>query len=148
MMTTRVAEAEWRGDVKHGSGTISLGSGVFSGPYSFGSRFENVAGTNPEELIAAAHAGCFSMALALMLGGDGHPPGRIRTTARVTIDKEGDAFKITSSVLDTVAEVPGIDDAAFAKYATMAKNGCPVSKALAGVNIVLNARLVTSDKVT
>ncbi|HET6895956.1 MAG TPA: OsmC family protein [Candidatus Baltobacteraceae bacterium] len=140
-MATRAAQAEWSGDVKHGHGTIALGSGAFSGSYSFGSRFESEPGTNPEELIAAAHAGCFSMALSLILGAGGHPPEKITTTAKVTIEPEGDGFTITSSALTTTAEVPGIDAAAFATAANAAKDGCPVSKALAGTRITLDARL-------
>lgn len=140
-MATRTAQAEWSGDVKTGHGTMTLGSGAFSGKYSFGSRFESQPGTNPEELIAAAHAGCFSMALSLILGGAGHPPKHIATTAKVTIEREGEGFRITHSDLDTAADVPGLDDAAFAQFANAAKEGCPVSKALAGTAISLKARL-------
>ncbi|TAM59108.1 OsmC family peroxiredoxin [bacterium] len=139
-MTVRTAEAEWRGDVKGGSGKLSLGSGAFSGAYSFGSRFESAAGTNPEELIGAAHAGCFSMALSLILGKAGFTPTQIHTLAKVTIDI--DTLSITSIALTTVASVPGIDEATFQKCANDAKEGCPVSKALAGTKISLDAQLL------
>jgi lipoyl-dependent peroxiredoxin len=142
-MATRTAQAEWSGDIKRGHGTMRLGSGAFSGAYSFGSRFENEPGTNPEELIAAAHAGCFSMALSLILGNAGHVPKHIATTAKVTIEGQGDGFEITRSELSTQADVPGISDEEFRKYANTAKDGCPVSKALAGTAISLDARLAS-----
>ena len=141
MMATRSAQAEWSGDLKGGHRTMKLGSGAFTGNYSFGSRFESEPGTNPEELIAAAHAGCFSMALSLMLGNEGHAPKHIATTAKVTIEREGEGFRITHSALDTTADVPGIDEGAFQQLAKAAKDGCPVSKALAGTSISLTARL-------
>ncbi|TAM76494.1 OsmC family peroxiredoxin [bacterium] len=141
-MTVRTAEAEWKGDVKQGSGSLKLGSGAFSGVYSFGSRFESAAGTNPEELIGAAHAGCFSMALSLILGKAGFTPKRIHTTAKVTIDIE--TLSITTIDLTTEAEVPGIDEKAFQKCANDAKEGCPVSKALAGAKISLQAKLLSA----
>lgn len=140
-MTTRSAHAEWVGDVKGGNGSVTLGSGAFSGPYSFGSRFESAAGTNPEELIGAAHAACFSMALSLMLGNAGYTPDRIRTTAKVTIDKQGDSFAITKIELSTTAQIPSIDEATFHRLAETAKTGCPVSKALAATPITLQAQL-------
>lgn len=140
-MATRSAQAEWFGDIKAGHGTMKLGSGAFSGNYSFGSRFESAPGTNPEELIAAAHAGCFCMALSLILGNEGHAPKHIATTAKVAIEHEGDKFRITHSDLDTVADVPGINDEAFQRLAKAAKDECPVSKALAGTAISLTARL-------
>ena len=141
-MVERIAEAEWKGSLSEGSGTMKLGSGAFEGRYSFKSRFENEKGTNPEELIAAAHAGCFSMALALGLGQAGFTPRRIHTTAKVRIERAGDGFKITHIGLDMQAEVPGIDAAQFANQAEAAKQGCPVSQALAETKITLNARLL------
>ena len=141
-MPVRKADAVWEGDIRGGNGKVSLGSGAFEGRYSFGSRFEEAAGTNPEELIGAAHAGCFSMALSGGLGRGGHTPKRIATTAKVHIEKVGEGFSITRIELDTQAEVPGIDDATFQEFANKAKEGCPVSKALAGTQITLNAKLV------
>ena len=141
-MPVRKADAVWEGDIRGGNGKVSLGSGAFEGRYSFGSRFEEGAGTNPEELIGAAHAGCFSMALSGGLGRGGHTPKRIATTAKVHIEKVGEGFAITRIELDTQAEVPGIDDATFQEFARKAKEGCPVSKALAGTEITLNAKLV------
>ena len=138
-MVARKAEAEWNGDIKTGSGSVALGSGAFSGPFSFNSRFENGPGTNPEELIGAAHAGCFSMALANMLGGAGHKPERIHTTATVTVEQQGDGFTITKSELVTRASVPGLGEDEFKHFAEQAKTGCPVSKALAGTTITLDA---------
>jgi osmotically inducible protein OsmC len=140
-MVSRTSEAEWRGDLRQGKGTVKLGSGAFEGSYSFPSRFETGQGTNPEELIGAAHAGCFSMALSAGLSGAGHPPTRVHTTARVHLDKQGQGFAITRIELETEAEVPGIDEAAFQEQAKAAKAGCPVSKALAGTEISLKATL-------
>lgn len=140
-MPTRTAEAEWQGSVQHGNGTIKLGSGAFEGSYSFGSRFRDEQGTNPEELIAAAHAGCFSMALALGLGQAGFTPRRIHTKAAAQIERVGEGFRITRIALDTEAEVPGIDAAKFREQAEAAKRDCPVSRALAGTEITLRARL-------
>ena len=117
------------------------GSGAFEGKYSFASRFEEAGGTNPEELIAAAHAGCFSMALSAGLGKAGFTPRRVHTTAAVRLEKVGEGFGITRIDLDCEAEVPGIDDAGFQAEAKKAKENCPVSKALAGVQISLSARL-------
>ncbi|HWM94298.1 MAG TPA: OsmC family protein [Thermoanaerobaculia bacterium] len=141
-MPVRKANAVWEGDIKGGSGKVALGSGAFEGRYSFGSRFEEAGGTNPEELIGAAHAGCFSMALSGGLGRGGHTPKRIATSAKVHIEKVGEGFSITRIELDTEAEVPGIDDATFQDFANKAKEGCPVSRALAGTEITLNAKLV------
>ena len=140
-MPVRKANAVWEGSLKDGSGKVSLGSGAFEGRYSFGSRFEEAGGTNPEELIGAAHAGCFSMALSAGLGRGGHSPKRVATTAKVHLEKVGDGFSITRIELDCEAEVPGIDNATFQDFANKAKEGCPVSKALAGTEITLNARL-------
>jgi osmotically inducible protein OsmC len=141
-MPTHKAAAEWQGNLKEGSGRLMLGSGAFNGPYSFKSRFEEgQAATNPEELIGAAHAGCFTMALTGQLSRANIIPTRIHTTAQVKLEKVGDAFAITRIDLATEASIPGIDDAAFQKYAADAKQNCPVSKALAGVEIHLTAKL-------
>jgi osmotically inducible protein OsmC len=140
-MPVRRAEAVWEGTLKDGHGKIRLGSGAFGGTYSFGTRFESAPGTNPEELIGAAHAGCFSMALSAALSRNGFAPRRIATTADVALDKVGDGFKITSILLKTSAEVPGIDETKFREFAEGAKKGCPVSQALAGTDIRLEAAL-------
>ena len=141
-MPTRKAEAEWEGNLAEGGGKLKLGSGAFEGHYSFKSRFEEgESATNPEELIGAAHAGCFTMALTAALSRAGHKPTRIHTTAQVKLEKVGEAFSITKIDLETDAEIPGIDDAAFQKFASDAKQNCPVSKALAGTEISLTARL-------
>jgi lipoyl-dependent peroxiredoxin len=143
-MATRQATAEWQGTLMEGSGHVRSAAGTFDGAYDFRSRFEDGAGTNPEELIGAAHAGCFSMALSGILTKAGHPPQSIQTTAKVHLEKQGEGFAITRIDLDTDAVVPGLDDAAFQGHADAAKNGCPVSKALAGVQIELTARLANS----
>ena len=144
-MPTRTAEAEWEGNLAEGQGKLKVGSGAFEGPYSFKSRFEEgQAATNPEELIGAAHAGCFTMALTAALSRAGIRPAHIHTVARVKLDKVGEAFTITQIDLETEADIPGIDDAAFQNYAKGAKEGCPVSKALAGTEIHLNAKLVNA----
>ena len=142
-MTTRTADAQWNGNLKEGNGTMRLGSGAFEGQYSFSSRFEEGAGTNPEELIAAAHAGCFSMAFSNGLAKAGYTPTRVDTTASVHLEKTDAGFGITRIELRTEAEVPGIDKAAFDEQAQAAKAGCPVSKALAAVDITLDAKLVS-----
>ena len=142
-MAVRKAEAVWQGGIRDGKGRVKLGSGAFEGDYSFVSRFENGTGTNSEELIGAAHAGCFSMALSAALGRAGHAPQRIATTADVHLDKAGDGFAISRIDLKTQAQVPGIDAAKFATIAEDAKRNCPVSKALAGTTISLDARLVS-----
>lgn len=142
-MPTRASEAEWRGNLREGQGTMKLGSGAYEGAYSFATRFEEEPGTNPEELIAAAHAGCFSMALAGILAENGYRPERIHTTAKVSVEKADRGFQITKSTLNTEARVPDIDETTFQKYTNQAKEGCPVSKALAAVpEITLQARLV------
>jgi osmotically inducible protein OsmC len=141
-MPVRSAEAVWEGDLQGGKGTMKFGSGAFEGQYSFSSRFEEGTGTNPEELIAAAHSGCFSMALSGALGRAGHPPTRVHTTAKVHLDKAEVGFQITLIVLSTEAEVPGIDAADFLRIAEDAKKNCPVSKALAGAEITLEAKLL------
>jgi osmotically inducible protein OsmC len=142
-MPIRNAEAEWTGSLIDGSGHMKLGSGAFDGPYSFRSRMQEGPGTNPEELIGAAHAGCFSMALSAVLGGAGLTPKRIHTKAAVKFEKVGEGFSITNIDLTTEAEIPGTDAASFEKYAETAKANCPVSKALSGTNITLKATLVT-----
>lgn len=141
-MAVRTAEAEWKGGLRDGRGTMKLGSGAFEGSYSFGTRFEETPGTNPEELIGAAHAGCFSMAFSAGLGKAGFAPKRIHTTAKVFLEKVGEGFGITKIELNTEAEVPGIDPATFQAQAEAAKKGCPISRALAVPSIVLNAKLV------
>ena len=141
-MPVRSAEAQWEGSLQEGSGTMRLGSGAFEGRYSFNSRFEDGPGTNPEELIGAAHAGCFSMALSGALSRAGHVPTRVHTTARVHIDRGDAGFSITRIELQTEADVPGIDEAGFQEQAATAKANCPVSRALAAVDISLDARLV------
>jgi len=141
-MPTRKAEAQWEGNLAEGQGNLKVGSGAFEGPYSFKSRFEEgQSATNPEELIGAAHAGCFTMALVAALSRAGHKPTHVHTTAQVKLEKVGDAFSITKIDLDTEAEIPGIDDATFQQFARDAKQNCPVSKALAGTEIALTARL-------
>jgi len=142
-MPVRKAEAVWEGNLMKGKGKMKFGSGAFEGAYSFSSRFEEGTGTNPEELIGAAHAGCFSMALSLFLERAGHIPERIHTVARVHIDKAGEGFKITSIELQTEAKVPGMSEKQFLEQAEAAKKGCPVSVALAGTDITLDAKLVS-----
>src|SRR5438046_5701449 len=142
-MPTQKAEAEWKGNLAEGSGRLKVGSGAFDGPYSFKSRFEEgQRATNPEELIGAAHAGCFTMALTAQLSRAGITPTRIHTAAKVKLEKVGDAFAITRIDLETEADIPGIDDAIFQKHALDAKQNCPVSKALAGTQIHLSAKLL------
>jgi osmotically inducible protein OsmC len=141
-MAVRTSEAEWKGNLLNGKGTMKFGSGAYEGAYSFQSRFEEGTGTNPEELIAAAHAGCFSMALSGGLSAAGFVPNRVHTTASVRLEKVGDGFAITKIHLVTEAEIPGIDNATFQQQAEGAKKGCPVSKALAGPEITLEAKLV------
>src|SRR5947208_1567000 len=127
-MPTRTADAVWQGNLTEGKGEIKLGSGAFQGAYDWRSRSADGPGTNPEELIAAAHAGCFSMALSHQLAEAGHPPTRVHTTAKVRLDKVEAGFAITRIDLETEAEVPGIAAEAFQKFAEGAKAGCPVSK--------------------
>lgn len=139
----RKGSAEWRGSLKEGQGTVSTESGVLSNAaYSFTTRFESGKGTNPEELIAAAHAGCFSMALSAQLGSAGITPESIRTTAAVTLEKVEGGFAVTSSHLDVTAKIPGGDRAAFEKAAGEAKAGCPISKLL-NAKITMDAKLVS-----
>jgi osmotically inducible protein OsmC len=142
-MPTRRAQAEWKGNLAEGSGRLRVGSGAFDLPYSFKSRFEEgQSATNPEELIGAAHAGCFTMALTAQLSRAGVKPTRIHTDARVKLEKVGSGFSITGIELETEAEIPGIDDGTFQSHALDAKQNCPVSKALAGTEIRLTARLL------
>jgi osmotically inducible protein OsmC len=138
-MAIRESSAVWRGNLSEGKGSMRLGSGAYEGAFSRASRFEDGPGTNPEELIGAAHAGCFSMYLALILSKAGYIPTRIDTTARVHL---GEGPKITLIELSTVGEVPGIDENTFIEFAEQAKKGCPVSQALAAVDMRLTARLV------
>jgi lipoyl-dependent peroxiredoxin len=140
-MPARTASARWEGGLQQGSGTVRLGSGAFEGPYSFSSRFEDGTGTNPEELIGAAHAGCFSMALAAALERAGTPVTSVDTTADVHLERGEGGFRISHIDLDCTAAVPGIDDATFQEQAATAKATCPVSQALAGTEINLTARL-------
>jgi lipoyl-dependent peroxiredoxin len=140
-MPTRSAKAEWHGALRDGHGHMSFGNGAYDGEFSFGSRFESGTGTNPEELIAAAHAGCFSMQLSGLLTKDGHPPRRIATTARVKLDVGQGGADITSIELDTEGEVPGIDAQTFIRTAEQAKEICPVSKALKAVKMSVKATL-------
>jgi lipoyl-dependent peroxiredoxin len=142
-MPTRTSEATWSGDLKAGSGKMKLGSGAYEGAYTFKSRMETGPGTNPEELIAAAHAGCFSMALSAMLAGAGHTPKSVHTVAKVSFEPVTGGFAITKIHLETEGQVPGLDAAGFQKIAEEAKKGCPVSKALAAVpEITLSAKLI------
>jgi lipoyl-dependent peroxiredoxin len=142
-MAIRTARAEWNGNLMQGRGKMALGSGAFEGAYSFSSRFEEGAGTNPEELLGAAHAGCFSMALTAALSKNGFNPNRVATTAKVHLMKVGESFAITTIELETEADVPGIEPARFQEFAEGAKKGCPVSKALTGTEIKLTARLAS-----
>jgi osmotically inducible protein OsmC len=142
-MPTRTADASWEGSLTEGNGTMRMASGAYEGPYSFTSRFEEGEGTNPEELIAAAHAGCFSMALSGELGKAGYDPESVESEAIVHLEKEGEGFAIKRIELRTRARVPGISDEQFQEAAEGAKKGCPVSQALAAVeSIELDAQLV------
>lgn len=140
-MPDRTGNAVWEGSLREGKGRLALGSGAYEGQYSFSSRFEEGAGTNPEELIAAAHAGCFSMALSGALGRAGFNPTSISTTATVKLAQGEGGFHISRIILDTEATVPGIDDATFQQQANAAKENCPVSQALKAVEIELKAKL-------
>jgi osmotically inducible protein OsmC len=144
-MKTRNARAEWKGNLRAGQGRVATGSGAFDGAYSFTSRFEDGAGTNPEELLAAAHAGCFSMALAHGLTSAGYDPERIATEAKVRVENIDGAFDVPWIEIATEGVVPGLDENTFRQQAETAKHGCPVSKALAGPEIRLTAaRLLDS----
>ncbi|MBN2105151.1 OsmC family protein [bacterium] len=144
-MPVRKSSAEWQGNLKEGKGQMKLGSGYFEGAYSFGSRFEKVQGTNPEELIGAAHAGCFSMALAHELDQQGYKPLSIKTEAEVQLDKTEEGFSISTITLNTRAEVPDVNSDTFNKIAEQAKSACPVSRALAGVEIRLKTDLQSGE---
>lgn len=141
-MITRTAEAQWDGKLRDGKGTLRRPHGCGEESYSFGTRFGQVPGTNPEELIGAAHAGCFSMALAGLIEEAGFTPERVHTRARVQLDKKGAGFAIIGIDLETEARVPGMERAAFTTQAEAAKRNCPVSQALAAVPITLTARLL------
>jgi len=138
-MPVRKAEAVWKGDLPGGSGTMTMSN--WKGPYSFTSRFEEGSGTNPEELLAAAHAGCFSMAFSKVLADAGHTPDRIATIARVHLEKSEAGFTITRVELTTDADVPGIDDDTFQESAEAAKDNCPVSRLFKGAKISVRATL-------
>ena len=143
-MPTRNGSAQWRGDLQGGDGTLKVGESSYEGPYSFKSRFEEGEGTNPEELIAAAQAACYSMQLSAMLAGDGHTPDSVDTTAKVTLRFVEDAPAITKIEMDTVGRVPGIDAGTFEDYAARALEACLVSRALAGVDdITVNPTLAS-----
>ncbi|HEU5217424.1 MAG TPA: OsmC family protein [Gemmatimonadales bacterium] len=141
-MIDRKADARWEGNLREGRGTIRLGSGAFEGPYSFRTRFEGAPGTNPEELLGAAHAGCFTMALSMMLSNAGHPPASLETTATVHLDKAGEGFAITGIDLATRGRVPGQSAEEFQRMAEDAKANCIVSKALSAVPMRLQATLL------
>ena len=141
-MPARTSTAKWEGGLKDGKGTMKVGAGAYQGPYSFASRFESGSGTNPEELIAAAHAGCYSMALSATIEKNGFKPTSVSTSARVHLEKVGEGFSITKIELVSEAVVPGIDKAKFMEFAEGAKKGCPVSKLLTGAKIELNAKLL------
>jgi osmotically inducible protein OsmC len=142
-MPTRKASASWSGGLKGGTGSFRAESGSVSGAYSFGTRFENAKGSNPEELLAAAEAACFSMALSVGLEKEGKPPKKVETEAACTIEKVGEGFKITTMKLVVRAEVPGLDAATFQRIAEATKTGCPVSTALKGnVDLQLDAKLL------
>lgn len=146
MKFTRKADAEWTGNIQEGKGKVALGSGAFEGAYSFHSRFsgdKDQKATNPEELIAAAHAGCYTMALSGNLGRAGYEPKKLHTTAKVKIEKQGDGFVIPNIDLETEAEVDGIENEEFQKIAEETKKTCPVSQVLSGAEISLKATLIT-----
>ena len=147
-MLVRKAEAQWKGNLAEGSGRLTVGSGAVDVPYSLKSRLEDgESATNPEELLGAAHAGCFTMALAARLSGAGFKPVGIRTVAKVAFEKIGDGFQITRIELETLADVPSIDQAAFQEFVADAKKNCPVSKALAAIEIRVKATLPQAEKV-
>ena len=147
-MTARNGSAEWHGSATGGSGTITVGNGVLEGAYSYESRFGEAAGTNPEQLLAAAHSGCFTMALANALSAAGHRPESLRTDARVRLRNLEGAVTLARIDLETDGDVPGIDERQFQDYAEAAKRDCPVSRALAGVpEISVTARLLSADRV-
>jgi osmotically inducible protein OsmC len=142
-MPIRSSDAIWEGTLKEGNGSMTVGEGAYEGPYSFASRFEQSQGTNPEELLAAAHAGCFSMALAHGLEQAGNKPESIKTTAKINIEQVGEGFQITTIELEAEAKVPDISEKDFLEQAETAKTGCPVSQALKGPQIKLQAKLTS-----
>lgn len=147
-MITRSANATWNGNLKEGKGSVSVESGLFNDvAYSFNKRFENEKGTNPEELLGAAHAACFSMALSAGLSGAGYDVKSIKTSDKVKLEKVGDGFSITKIEINCEATVTGIDNDKFQEIAENTKKGCPVSKALTGVEFILNAKLLSSATV-
>ncbi|HLA83733.1 MAG TPA: OsmC family protein [Thermoguttaceae bacterium] len=145
-MATRTAHAVWDGDLKRGRGSISLGENGTNLPYNFASRFLTGPGTNPEELVAGAHAGCFSMAFAHELVEAGYPPTQVATTARVHLEKSSDGFAIPRIDLETEADVPNVDDQTFQLVARAAKENCPLSRLLAAAQITLHARLLSHQR--
>lgn len=142
-MPTRDANAVWSGNLQAGKGKLKLGSGAFEGDYTVPGRFENGGGTNPEELLGAAHAGCFSMQLAAFLSQAGFEPDSVDTTAKVTLSKDGEGFSISKIALHNSSKVAGIDEATFQEHAEKAKKNCPISKALAATDITLDAKLAS-----
>jgi osmotically inducible protein OsmC len=144
-MPIRTGQADWHGNLKEGNGTLRTGSGAYEGPYSFMSRFEEGAGTNPEELVAAAHAGCYSMALSNGLDQAGFTPRRVSTKASAHLTKGDDGFAVRRIELDVEAEVPNIDEARFVEIAEKTKTACPISKLLTGAEITLSVKLLSSS---
>ena len=140
-MPTREANAVWSGNLQAGEGTVKVGSGALEGKYTVPGRFESGDGTNPEELLGASHAGCYSMQLAAFLSEAGFEPESVDTTAKVTLSKDGDGFSISKIALTTKAKVPGIDESTFMEHANKAKTNCPISKALSATDISLDASL-------
>ena len=144
-MTARNGSADWRGDLKKGSGTVTVGNGVFQGAYTYGTRFGEDAGANPEQLIAAAQAACFTMALAALLSSAGHAPQSLRTKARVDMRNIAGAPTLARLDIDTEGYAPGVDEQQFQRFAEEAKKNCPVARALAGIpEIALTARLASA----
>jgi osmotically inducible protein OsmC len=141
----RRAHATWQGTVPDGGGRIGVGSGAFEGPFTLKARVEDEPATNPEELIGAAHAGCFTMSVADLLEGEGHPAASLETHATVVLEQTESGFSITRIELDLVGDAPGVDEQRFAELAEQAKATCTVSRALAGTEIVLRARLGAPD---
>jgi osmotically inducible protein OsmC len=146
-MAIRSAKATWKGNLKEGKGTVGVESGIFTDvEYSFSKRFENEKGTNPEELLGAAHAACYTMALSAGLSGAGYKVVKVDTTDKVHVEKVGEGFSITKIEINSQAEIEGIDEATFNKIAEDTKKNCPVSKALTGVEFILNVKLLSSAK--
>lgn len=141
-MPTREAKAVWKGNLKSGAGTVKVESGALDGAYTVPGRFESGSGTNPEELLGASHAGCYSMQLAAFLSQAGFEPESVSTTAKVTLSKDGEGFSISQITLHNESNVPGIDEATFKEHAEKAKTNCPISKALSATTITLEAKLL------